>query len=521
MNIWQINWEKEVKEMNRFIDVFIERKGQLLHSLIEHMQISFIALFFSSIIAIPLGIYLTKKQKQAEVIIGISAVLQTIPSLALLGLLIPLFGIGKVPAIIALVVYALLPIIRNTYTGIKEVDLTLLEAASGMGMNRRKRLIKVELPLAMPVIMAGIRTAMVLIIGTATLAALIGAGGLGEIILLGIDRNNMFLIILGAIPAALLAIFFDVLLRKVENLTFKKIVTVVGAIVATFVLLTIVPLTFQEKEHTKTIVIAGKLGAEPEILINMYKLLIESDTDLHVELQPGLGKTSFVFNALKSGSIDIYPEFTGTAISEFLKETTVSTDKTEVYNQAKKGMSESFDMELLKPMSYNNTYTLAVPKKTADTYKLATISDLKDVQQKINAGFTLEFADREDGYLGIQKLYNITFENVVTMEPKLRYSAIKKGDINLVDAYSTDSELKEYSLMVLDDDQHLFPPYQGAPLLRKETRQEHPEVVKSLNKLAEKITDGEMREMNYKVNVNGITPQQIAKEYLKKHDLLK
>lgn len=107
------------------------------------------------------------------------------------------------------------------------------------------------------------------------------------------------------------------------------------------------------------------------------------------------------------------------------------------------------------------------------------------------------------------------------MEPKLRYSAIKKGDINLVDAYSTDSELKEYSLMVLDDDQHLFPPYQGAPLLRKETTQEHPEVVKSLNKLAEKITDGEMREMNYKVNVNGITPQQIAKEYLKKHDLLK
>lgn len=187
------------------VDVFQERKAQLLAALLEHIQISFIALFFAVLIAIPLGIYLTNKKKIAESIIGISAVLQTIPSLALLGLLIPLFGIGKVPAIIALVVYALLPILRNTYTGINEVDPSLKEAALAMGMNRSKRLVKVELPLAMPVMMAGIRTAMVLIVGTATLAALIGAGGLGDIILLGIDRNNTALILIGAIPAAMLA----------------------------------------------------------------------------------------------------------------------------------------------------------------------------------------------------------------------------------------------------------------------------------------------------------------------------
>ncbi len=169
------------------------------------------------VIAIPLGIYLTNKKKIAESIIGISAVLQTIPSLALLGLLIPLFGIGKLPAIMALVVYALLPILRNTFTGINEVDTSLKEAAMAMGMNTRQRLVKVELPLAMPVIMAGIRTAMVLIVGTATLAALIGAGGLGDIILLGIDRNNTALIILGAVPAAVLALVFDVLLKKTAS----------------------------------------------------------------------------------------------------------------------------------------------------------------------------------------------------------------------------------------------------------------------------------------------------------------
>lgn len=204
------------------VDVFQERKAQLLAALLEHIQISFIALFFAVLIAIPLGIYLTNKKKIAESIIGISAVLQTIPSLALLGLLIPLFGIGKVPAIIALVVYALLPILRNTYTGINEVDPSLKEAALAMGMNRSKRLVKVELPLAMPVMMAGIRTAMVLIVGTATLAALIGAGGLGDIILLGIDRNNTALIFIGAIPAAILALIFDVALKKLESLSFKK-----------------------------------------------------------------------------------------------------------------------------------------------------------------------------------------------------------------------------------------------------------------------------------------------------------
>jgi osmoprotectant transport system permease protein len=505
--------------MDKFIGVLKDRQGQLVGALFEHIQISFIALFFAVLIAIPLGIYLTRKQKAAEGIIGIAAVLQTIPSLALLGLLIPLVGIGKVPAIIALVIYAILPILRNTFTGIKEVDPSLVEAATAMGMNNRKRLLKVEIPLAMPVIMAGIRTATVLIVGTATLAALIGAGGLGEIILLGIDRNNTQLIVLGAVPAALLAILFDILLRKIELLSFRKTMITIGVFVAAAVLVIAIPLV--SSKDPKNIVIAGKLGSEPEILINMYKLLIESKTNLNVELKPGLGKTSFVFNALKSGSIDVYPEFTGTAISEFLKETAVSTDREQVYNQARKGMAKKYDMQMLKPMTYNNTYALAVPVETAEKYHLKSISDLKSIQENIKAGFTLEFNDREDGYIGIQKLYGIKFPNVVTMEPKLRYNAIKTGDINLVDAYSTDSELREYKLTVLGDDKHLFPPYQGAPLLRKETIEKYPEIEGALNKLAGKITDDEMREMNFQVNVEGQSAKKVAEEYLKSKKLIK
>ncbi|WP_342557683.1 osmoprotectant update ABC transporter permease/substrate-binding subunit OpuFB [Lysinibacillus sp. FSL P4-0201] len=501
------------------VDVFQERKAQLLAALLEHIQISFIALFFAVLIAIPLGIYLTNKKKIAESIIGISAVLQTIPSLALLGLLIPLFGIGKVPAIIALVVYALLPILRNTYTGINEVDPSLKEAALAMGMNRSKRLVKVELPLAMPVMMAGIRTAMVLIVGTATLAALIGAGGLGDIILLGIDRNNTALILIGAIPAAILALIFDVALKKLESLSFKKTITTLSLISLAALVMIFFPLLSSKQQDE--IVIAGKLGAEPEILINMYKLLIEQETDLTVTLKPGLGKTSFVFNALKSGSIDIYPEFTGTAISEFLKEEAINNNQEDVYLQAKEGMQEQFDMVMLSPMNYNNTYALAVSEELAESYQLQKISDLKPIEQKVKAGFTLEFNDREDGYVGIQKRYGIAFTTLATMEPKLRYQAIQSGNINLLDAYSTDSEIRQYKLRVLEDDQALFPPYQGAPLLRKETLIDYPEIGEALNQLADHITDDEMREMNYQVNVEGKLAAEVAKEYLVKIGLLK
>jgi osmoprotectant transport system permease protein len=504
--------------MPNILEVFKNRQDQLLQALFEHIQISFAALLFAVLIAIPLGIYLTRKQRMAEGIIGVTAVLQTIPSLALLGLFIPLFGIGKVPAIIALVIYALLPILRNTYTGIKEVDPSLIEAAMAMGMNTRRRLLMVELPLAMPIIMAGIRTAMVLIIGTATIAALIGAGGLGDIILLGIDRNNTSLIILGAIPAALLAIVFDLLLRKMEKLSYKQSVMTIGAIAVLALAVTVGPNLL--KGQDETIVIGGKLGTEPEILINMYKIMIEEETDLNVELKPGLGKTSFLFNALQTESIDVYPEFTGTAISQFLNTTAASNDRQEVYEQARDGLAEQFDLVMLNPMEFNNTYALAVPAVFAEEYQLENISDLRAVQNLVRAGFTLEFSDREDGYLGIQKLYGLEFPSLATMEPQLRYTAVEQGEINLMDAYSTDSEIRRYDLKVLEDDQELFPPYQGAPLLRVQTAEEYPELVDALNQLAGKITDDQMREMNYQVAVEGRSAEEVAREYLVEEKLI-
>ncbi|WP_160723595.1 osmoprotectant update ABC transporter permease/substrate-binding subunit OpuFB [Bacillus sp. USDA818B3_A] len=507
--------------MNNLISVLAARKSQLLTALLQHIEISLIALFFSLIIAIPLGIYLTRKQRLAEYIIGITGVLQTIPSLALLGLLIPLFGIGTIPAVIALIAYALLPLLRNTYTGIKEVEPSLLEAASAMGMNRRKRLLKVELPLAMPVIMAGIRTAAIFIIGTATIASLIGAGGLGDIILLGISRNDYSLIILGAVPSALLAIIFDLLLRRLERISFKKIMaaSVAFALVIVLIVGSMLGPAFLQKEQ-KPIVVAGKFGPEPEILDNMYKLLIEENTDLNVELRTGLGDTTFVFNALKSKDVDVYPEFSGTAIINFLKENPVSTDSKEVYTQAKEGMAKKYHMTLLSPMKFNDTYAIAVPEDFAKKYHLKKISDLVKVEQYVTAGFDPEFADIQDGYPGLAQKYGLNFK-VVTLDPSVRYHAIQSGKVNLMNAYSTDGELQKYHLVVLEDDKHFFPPYQGSPLLRQETIEKYPEIVPALNKLAGKITDSQMQKMNYKVGVKGKKAEDVARDFLTREGLLK
>ena len=504
--------------MNKLILTLSERKNELLSGITEHIQISFIALIIALIIAIPLGIYLSYHKKLANIVIAINGVIQTIPSLAILALLIPLVGIGRKPAIIALILYALLPILHNTYTGITGVDPMYMVTSRALGMNKFQQLTKVQLPLAMPVIMTGVRTAAVLIIGTATLASLVGAGGLGKLILLGLDRNNNYLILLGAIPAALLAVLFDFVFKQLEKLSIRKIL--IFLVLITFACIFGSVSSFNTVKKDK-LIISGKLGSEPEILINMYKILIEENSNLEVELKPGLGKTSFVFNALKNGDIDIYPEFSGTAVFTFLNETPVNNNAADVFAQAQKGMESKFKMIMLKPMSYNNTYAIAVSKKFADENNLKTISDLAKVKNKIKAGFTREFNDREDGYLGLKKLYNFEIPDIKEFEPKLRYVAVQSGDINLIDAYSTDAELAQYNMVVLKDDKHLFPPYQGSPIMREETLKKYPELKNILEKLSGKISDEEMSSMNYRVSVKGEKAEDVAREYLKKAGIIR
>ncbi|MCA0989161.1 ABC transporter permease [Guptibacillus algicola] len=205
-----------------FIETIQGRWDDILVALQEHLFLSFISIVIAILISVPLGIFISRRKKLAEPIIAISAVFQTVPSLALFGFLIPFLGIGSTTAIIALTVYALLPILRNTYTGITSVDQSSIEAGRGMGMTDSQILTKIEIPLSLPVIMAGVRTATVLTIGVATLATFVGAGGLGDIIYRGLTSNKDELVLAGALPATILALSFDLILKLLESAATPK-----------------------------------------------------------------------------------------------------------------------------------------------------------------------------------------------------------------------------------------------------------------------------------------------------------
>lgn len=505
--------------MQTLIQTFMERRGDLLTALWQHLGISIAALVIAMVIAIPLAIWACRRPKWAEGLLQMTSVLQTIPSLALLGLLIPLVGIGTVPAVIALVIYALLPIFQNTYLGISEIDASIEEAADAFGMSRMRKLFKVELPIAMPQIISGIRTALVLIIGTATLAALIGAGGLGTFIMLGIDRNDTSLLLIGAISSALLAILLSALVRWFQTAKPRRALTVFILIIA---LLGGGGAYSAYANRVETITIAGKLGSEPEILINMYKDLIESqDQHVRVTLKPNFGKTTFLFSALQHDQIQIYPEFTGSVLETLVKgNNPKGMTATQTYQLAKQRLAKQEQMSLLQPMKYNNTYALAVTNKFKREHHLTSISDLNQIESILKPGMTLEFIDRNDGLKGLKKAYGLDV-TAKSMEPALRYEAINKGRINLVDAYSTDSELRQYHLAILKDNQHFFPTYQGAPLMKTSFANRHPQVVKALDRLAGKISETDMQEMNYEVNVKKQSAASVAHRYLVKHGLLK
>ena len=505
--------------MSKLLATFQERFGDWLTALGQHLQLSLLTLLLTIFLAVPLAIYLSTRKRASNWVLQVAGIFQTIPSMALLGLFIPIMGIGTLPALTALVIYAIFPILQNTITGLQGIDPSLEEAGIAFGMTKLERLKKFEIPLAMPVIMSGIRTAAVMIIGTATLAALIGAGGLGSFILLGIDRNNASLILIGALSSAFLAIAFNLLLKWMEKAKLRTIFAAFSIMVLGLgVSYTPSLLPKPEKEN---LVIAGKLGPEPEILANMYKILIEEKTDMTVTVKPNFGKTTFLYEALKKGDIAIYPEFTGTVTESLLKPTPqVNHDPEAVYQAARDGIKKQDNLALLKPMAYQNTYAVAVPKKISQEYGLKTISDLKKVEGQLKAGFTLEFNDREDGNKGLQKVYGLHLQ-VSTMEPALRYQAIQSGDIQITDAYSTDAELARYDLVVLQDDKQLFPPYQGAPLMKTALLEKHPELEAVLNKLAGKITEKQMSQMNYQVGVEGKSAAQVARDFLVKEGVIK
>ncbi|MEV5026853.1 glycine betaine ABC transporter substrate-binding protein [Paenibacillus sp. LPE1-1-1.1] len=513
--------------------VIISRQEDIYRATMEHIELSFIALLIAIVISIPAGLLLTRFPRLAAPVIGVASLFQTIPSLALLGFMIPILGIGMFPAIVALTVYALLPILRNTYTGIMNVEKPIKEAGIGMGMTSMQVMLKVELPLALSVIMAGIRTATVMLIGVATLASLVGAGGLGDLIFRGISTVNTELILAGTIPSALLALLFDYLLGWMERAVtpkglrtrskrpskfFKGLKIGLGTALIVAILAGIV--AKGNPFGSDSIVVGGKNFTEQDILTHMMATLIEQKTDLKVVRKPFLGGSQVTHNALIKGNIDIYPEYTGTGWTSVLKEQPIGGKPEETYRRVKEAYEQKFNITWLKPIGFNNTYTLAMKRERAEQEKIETLSDLAKKSQLFTLGATHEFLERPDGYPGLQQAYGMKFKEVKGLDPGLTYSAVKEGTTDANDAFSTDGRIEAFNLKIIKDDKQYFPPYYAVPIIRLETLQAHPELEEVLNLLAGKIDDRMMSVLNGKVDLEGQQARVVAEQWLRDEGLI-
>lgn len=522
------------------IDYFIENAKQLLDLTVEHIEMTAMAVGFSLIIGVPLGILISYVKKLDRPVIGVANIVQAIPSMALLGLAIPLFGIGTLPAVVMVIIYSLLPIVKNTYTGISNIDAQLVEAATGIGLTKWQVLYKVKIPLALPVIMAGVRISAVTAVGLMTMAAYIGAGGLGYMVFSGIRTVNNLQILAGAIPACLLALLIDYLMSNVEKLVTpvslqkqfgqskddffrkrrrSKAVIGVALLLAVVMIGNTVISGISGAGGSKKITIGGKDFTEQFVLAYMYADMIEANTDIEVEVKDNLGGTQVCYEALKKDEIDMYIDYTGTVYVSLLNHQ-VKSDMEAVYNECKEELA-AIGIEVLEKAELNNTYTLAVTPETAEKYKLKTISDLQRVDDKLVIGTTLEFQNRpDDGLPGLISKYGFTFKDVLGIDGSLRFTALVQGETDIVDAFATDGMLKKYGLTVLKDEDGFFPPYNAIPLIDEETLKEYPELEDVINLLSSHLTDEVMQNLNYLVDEEGREPSAVAREFLEEEGLI-
>lgn len=269
------------------------------------------------------------------------------------------------------------------------------------------------------------------------------------------------------------------------------------------------------------IVISGKDWTEQWILTHIYGEYLKAHTDLDVEVKEGLGSETVLTEAMKKGDIDMYVEYSGTGYLVFLKEKyEPDTDPAEIYEQTKKGYLKEFNFQWLKPIGFANNHALAVTSDTAKKLNLETLSDLKGKTDQMSIGAPGTFYEREDGYNGFTEQYGYKFGKTVSLDEDVMYTAVKNGEVDMVLAFTTDPRIKQFNLHALEDDQKYFPPYDAAPVIRKEVLDANPGLEDTINELAGKISTEEMMAMNAEVNLDKKKPQDVAKEFLKKKGLL-
>jgi len=480
----------------------------------SHVLVSITALVLGLSISLPLAIASRRHPVLRGALLAVASVFQTIPGLALLALFYPmllalaglserLFGkgfsaLGFLPSVLALALYSMLPALRNTVIGLNGVDRSLLEAGRVIGAKPGRVLRDIELPLAMPVIMAGIRTSAVWVIGIATLSTPIGQTSLGNYIFAGLQTQNWVFVLFGCVAAAALALIVDELLAMMERgveLHSRARIATSGAGLVLVVLAALLPGLGRAQG---AYVIGAKPFTEQYILAAMIEQRLAAQ-GLMSQRRDGLG-SAVIFNALSSGDIDVYVDYSGTLWANEMYRHDVQP-RAEVLAKVARWLEVTHRIRLLGPLGFENAYALAMPKARAEALGIRTIDDLAVHAPQLSIAGDYEFFERPE-WRAIQDAYGLRFRAQRTMQPDFMYRAAAAGDVDVVSAYTSDGRIAQYDLAVLADPMHAIPPYDAILLLSP--RSAHDEaVIAALKPLIGAIPVALMRAANLRAANGG------------------
>jgi osmoprotectant transport system permease protein len=498
-----------------------EQLAHLTEYLSAHVRLTLAALAAGILLAVPAGVLVRRMRTLEAAVLALAGVVQTVPALALLAVMVPLLsglglpGIGTLPAFLALVLYSLLPILRNTVTGLHGLDPAVLEAARGLGMTRGQRLRAVELPLALPVIVAGVRTATVWTVGMATLSTPVGAPSLGNYIFGGLQTRNTAAILTGCVAAALLALVLDGLVRAVAvGLSSRRRGVLAGAVLCLLALAgwAWTAAWTRGASTSRPILVGAKTFTEQYVLAEILARTVEARTGRPARTLTSLGST-VAFDALRRDEIDLYVDYTGTLWATVMGRKGPGASRRDVEGEVRRWLLDEAGVTLVASLGFENAYCFAVRRETAAHLGLRTLGDLASHAGEISLASDYEFFAREE-WRAVEAAYGLSFRERRTMDPSLLYAAIAAGSVDAITAYSSDGRIEALGLLVLEDDRHAIPPYDAVVLASKHLAREAPDVLAALRDLEGAIDVARMRALNRMVDEEGRSPAQAARAFL-------
>jgi len=499
---------------------FADAFARLPDYLSQHVLVSLTALALGLAISFPLSLYAVRRPHLRAVLLAVASIVQTIPGLALLALFYPLLlgiasltakylgfdfsALGFLPSVLALALYSMLPVIRNTITGIDGVDPALLRAARGVGMTERQSLFMVELPLAMPVIMAGVRTAAVWVIGTATLATPIGQTSLGNYIFSGLQTQNIVFVLFGCVAAALLALTVDLLLSLMERGAARRQRAPIVAGLAGIALVVALSLAPSLNAQRSGYIVGAKPFSEQYILAALIAQRLEAN-GLSARRRDGLG-SSVILDALAANDIDAYVDYTGTIWANAMKRGDIRP-RQETLAEVAAWLKRERGIVLAGALGFENAYALAMKRSEAERLGVKTLADLAAHAPRLTIAGDYEFFGRPE-WAAIRDAYGLNFKAQRSMQAEFMYPAVG-NEVDVVSAYTSDGRIAQYDLVVVEDPKGVIPPY-DAVLLVAPKRAGDAALFAALKPLIGAIDVELMRAANLRAN-KGELPEQVAR----------